>query len=126
MSEDQVSRYERFRRTHLSRQIMEKWMQRVLDQKVHANCVIITTGIAKVFVGQLIEGAREVMEGEIRGFLEATQPQLTPEQIEDEVLNQLAARPIEPFHIMESHRRMQQDDFTAPLPAACRKPCPFS
>jgi len=105
---------------------MEKWMQRVLDQKVNTNCVIVTTGIAKVFVGELIEGARQMMEEEVRGYLQATQPYLTAEQMDEEVLNQLAARPIEPFHIMESHRRMQHEDFTAPPPISCRKSCPFS
>jgi hypothetical protein len=104
---------------------MERFMQRVLDQKVNANCVIVATGIAKVFVGELIEGARQVMEDELRGQLEESQPQLSAEAIEDTLIRETTNRLLEPFHILESHRRMQEDEFTAPRSYRFRKPSPF-
>lgn len=106
-----MKRYERFRRVTFSRSVMEKFMQRVLDQRVNTNSVIVVNGIAKLFVGELIEGARQVMEEEVRAHL-SIQP-LDADALEDTVLNIMSTRPLEPFHILESHRRMRGNLFSA-------------
>ena len=98
-------------------------MQRVLEQKVNTNSVIVINGIAKVFVGELIEGARQVMEEEIRAQLELSL--LDPDALEEAVLNAMSSRPLEPFHLYESHRRMKEELFSAPKSSLFVKPSPF-
>ena len=123
LSEEQLRRYERFRRVALARPTMEKLMQRILDQRVNTTSVIVTAGIAKVFVGELIEGARSVMEEEIRAQLELTL--MNPDDLEEAVIKAMENRPLEPFHIIESHRRMQHETFSAPHSLLYSKPSPF-
>jgi transcription initiation factor TFIID subunit 11 len=123
LSEEQLKRYERFRRVGLARPTMEKLMQRILDQKVNSTSVIVTAGIAKVFVGELIEGARAVMEEEIRAQLELSI--LDPDVLEETVISTMEQRALEPFHIIESHRRMKFDQFSAPHSLLYSKPSPF-
>lgn len=123
LSEDQLKRYERFRRVGLARPTMERLMQRILDQRVNTTSVIVTSGIAKVFVGELVEGARAVMEEEIRAQLELSL--MDPDELEDAVIAAMENRPLEPFHIIESHRRMKQETFSAPPSLLYSKPSPF-
>lgn len=118
-----MKRYERFRRVGLARPTMEKLMQRILDQRVNATSVIVASGIAKVFVGELVEGARVVMEEEIRAQFELSL--MGPEELEEAVIVAMENRPLEPFHIIESHRRMKQESFSAPPSLIYAKPSPF-
>lgn len=60
--EDQLRRYETFRRVGFPRQAIKKLMVKILDQQVNQNSVIVVAGIAKVFVGELVEEARKVMD----------------------------------------------------------------
>lgn len=98
-------------------------MQRILDQRVNTTSVIVASGIAKVFVGELVEGARAVMEEEIRAQLELSL--MEPDDLEDAVFAAMDNRPLEPFHIIESHRRMKHDNFSAPPSLVYSKPSPF-
>lgn len=90
-NEDQLKRYETFRRIGLSRGPIKKLMQKVLDQPVHTNSVIVVCGIAKVFVGELVEEGRKVMDelGE--------------------------TGPLTPFHIREAHRRLSSTNLIGSL-----------
>lgn len=87
-SEDQLRRYETFRRVGFPRQAIKKLMVRVLDQQVNQNSVIVVSGIAKVYVGELVEEARKVMDdvGE--------------------------TGPIQPSHLLEAQRRMKAAGLT--------------
>lgn len=123
LSEDQLKRYERFRRVGLARPIMERLMQRILDQRVNSTSVIVLAGIAKVFVGELVEGARIVMEEELRAQLELNV--FDPDELEESIIIEMQNRPLEPFHIIESHRRMQQESFSAPPSLIYSKSSPF-
>jgi len=58
-------------------------MQKILDQQVNTNSVIVVAGIAKVFVGELVEEAKKVQSD----------------------LGDLG--PLTPFHILEAHRRLK-------------------
>ena len=61
--EDQMHRYEAFRRVGIPRPAVKRLIQRVTEHtNVNANCVIIVAGIAKIFVGELVECAVEVAE----------------------------------------------------------------
>ena len=98
-------------------------MQRILDQRVNTTSVIVTAGIAKVFVGELIAGARAVMEEEIRAQLELSL--MNPDDLEEAIIKSMENRPLEPFHIIESHRRMKLETFSAPHSLLFSKPSPF-
>lgn len=82
-SDSQLQRYETFRRAGFQRGSMKKIMQQTLGHTVNPNAIIVCSGVAKVFVGELIELAREVME-----------------EWGDE-------GPLMPSHVREAHRRMQ-------------------
>ncbi|CAN8231278.1 unnamed protein product [Cochlearia groenlandica] len=83
-TEDQMSRYESFRRSALQKGNMRKLLQGVTgSQKISMPIIIVTCGIAKMFVGELVETARVVM-GERN-----------------------ESGPIRPCHIRESYRRLK-------------------
>ncbi|ESQ55339.1 hypothetical protein EUTSA_v10026240mg [Eutrema salsugineum] len=83
-TEDQMSRYESFRRSALQKGNMRKLLQGVIgSQKISMPITIVTCGIAKMFVGELVETARVVM-GERK-----------------------ESGPIRPCHIRESYRRLK-------------------
>ena len=69
-SEDQMSRYEAFRRANLNRNAIKKLANSVLNQSISANVAVALSGLAKVFVGELVEKAREVELQMDRDFIE--------------------------------------------------------
>ncbi|KAG2244698.1 hypothetical protein Bca52824_093466 [Brassica carinata] len=83
-TEDQMSRYESFRRSAFQKGNMRKLLQGVTgSQKISMPVIIVNCGIAKMFVGELVETARVVM-GERK-----------------------ETGPIRPCHIRESYRRLK-------------------
>lgn len=83
LTEDQLKRYETFRRVGFPKPTVRKFVSKVLDQQVNMNSVIVVGGIAKVFVGELVEEARKVMDdlGETGQIM--------------------------PSHLLEAHRRLK-------------------
>lgn len=59
---DQMERYEAFRRSRLAAPAVRKVMNSTLGFSVHHDCGIVMAGAAKLFVGELIETARQVQE----------------------------------------------------------------
>lgn len=99
-TEEQFKRYETFRRVGFPRPAIKKLMMRVLEQQglgvgaaagsvVNQNSVIVVAGIAKVYVGELVEEARRVVEEEA---------ERTPGAIPG---------PIQPSHLLEAQRRLK-------------------
>uniref|UniRef100_A0A1J3E2C8 Transcription initiation factor TFIID subunit 11 n=1 Tax=Noccaea caerulescens TaxID=107243 RepID=A0A1J3E2C8_NOCCA len=83
-TEDQMSRYESFRRSALQKGNMKRLLVGVIgSQKISTPIIIVTCGITKMFVGELVETARVVM-GERK-----------------------ETGPIRPCHIRESYRRLK-------------------
>lgn len=81
----QMHRYETFRRVGFSRSVIKKTMQTILGHAPNPNSVIIMAGIAKVFAGEIVEGALEVARE----------------------WNEQSGAPLLPSHLMEAHRRMK-------------------
>ncbi|KAG0275238.1 sphingosine N-acyltransferase lag1 [Linnemannia exigua] len=85
-SDEQLQRYEVYRRSVLSRPTVKKLVGTILNQQVTQTMAFVVAGFCKVFVGEMVEKAREVMEdwGE--------------------------TGPIRPEHLREAQRRYKKEE----------------
>ncbi|KAJ3190076.1 transcription initiation factor TFIID subunit 11 [Gaertneriomyces sp. JEL0708] len=91
-TEDQLQRYEAFRRAHFQKSAMKRYIQSLLGQTIPESSAIVVAGAAKLFVGEMTEKAREVMDdwGDVG--------------------------PIRPEHLHEAWRRHSQGPTAFPAP----------
>ncbi|KQK09195.1 transcription initiation factor TFIID subunit 11 [Brachypodium distachyon] len=83
-TEDQMNRYESFRRSGFQKSNMKKLLASITgSQKISMPTTIVVSGIAKMFVGEVIETARIVMT------------------------ERKDSGPIRPCHIREAYRRLK-------------------
>ncbi|KAE7996444.1 hypothetical protein FH972_001170 [Carpinus fangiana] len=83
-TEEQMSRYESFRRAGFQKSNMKRLLASITGtQKISVPMTIVVSGIAKMFVGELVETARMVMT------------------------ERRESGPIRPCHIRESYRRLK-------------------
>ncbi|EPX71282.1 transcription factor TFIID complex subunit Taf11 [Schizosaccharomyces octosporus yFS286] len=60
--EEQMQRYEVFRRANLNKTNVKKLANQILNQSVTPNVAIVISGFSKVFVGEMIELARKIQD----------------------------------------------------------------
>ncbi|KAK9068250.1 hypothetical protein SSX86_012361 [Deinandra increscens subsp. villosa] len=85
-TEDQMSRYESFRRSGFQKSVMKRLLGSITgSNKVSMPMTIVVSGIAKIFVGELVETAKVVMK------------------------ERKESGPIRPCHIREAYRRLKLD-----------------
>lgn len=84
-TEEQMSRYESFRRSGFQKSVMKRLLGSITgSNKISfAQITIVVSGIAKIFVGELVETAKVVMK------------------------ERNESGPIRPCHIREAHRRLK-------------------
>ncbi|KAI8336699.1 hTAFII28-like protein conserved region-domain-containing protein [Chlamydoabsidia padenii] len=90
-SEDQLHRYEAYRRSALNRTNVKRLVSQVMNQQCSQTMAFVVAGFSKVYVGEIVEKAREVMEE----------------------WGQTGA--IRPEHIREAHRRYKLASSTATI-----------
>lgn len=61
-SEDQLNRYEMYRRSSFPKAVIKRFMQSVTGGSISQNVVIAMSGVAKVYVGEIVEKALDIME----------------------------------------------------------------
>ncbi|KAK9496205.1 hTAFII28-like protein conserved region-domain-containing protein [Lipomyces doorenjongii] len=100
-TDDQMERYETFRRANISRGGVKKLANAVLNQSITNNVAVAISGFSKVFIGEVIERALDV------------QRRIDPQ---DPLNPYTPPTPLLPEHIREAWRLYKQE--TALVPAA--------
>lgn len=86
-SDEQLDRYEKYRRSAFSKVSIKRLMHTTTGTVPSSNVVIAMAGIAKVFVGEIVEEALEMQRREKKN-------------------SEAKSTPLEPKHLREAYRRI--------------------
>lgn len=93
--EDQMARYEAFRRANINRNAVKKLANAILNQSISANVSVALSGMSKVLVGDIVERARDVQAR--YSAIEGVEP-----------------GPLRPEHLREAWREYKRDTGCVP------------
>lgn len=82
MTEEELERYKAFRRSTFNKNGIRKLVNNTLNQTCNANFIIAINGVAKVFVGEIVEMAKIVLK------------------------ERNETGPLKPAHVHEAYRRL--------------------
>ncbi|ODV94709.1 hypothetical protein PACTADRAFT_20143, partial [Pachysolen tannophilus NRRL Y-2460] len=100
LDKDQMDRYEAYRRTQLNKPGIKKIATSIFGQNIPPNFLTVLSGISKVFVGEIVEKAKDVQKRyEKAALVEA---------------NLKKKAPLRPEHIREAWRLYQLENGTTP------------
>ncbi|RKP18022.1 TAFII28-domain-containing protein [Rozella allomycis CSF55] len=99
MDDDQMKRYEVYRRSGFPKAAIRKFAQGTLNQSANENTIVVLRGIAKVFVGEVIEEAKNVQNEELETGA------LTPSQIR-EAYRRLKKKGVINYHNSTASKRI--------------------
>ena len=71
----QMERYECFRRSNLSKTMLRRLFKAASGVTLNANGLIILAGVSKMFVGEMVETAREIMKSRGMNEYEEIRPE---------------------------------------------------
>ncbi|CAM4832136.1 unnamed protein product [Rotaria magnacalcarata] len=94
-SDEQLDRYEMYRRSAFSKISIKRLMNSITGTIPSSNVVIAMAGIAKVFVGEIIEEALDIQRRENH-------------------IEHKPATPLEPKHLREAYRRINHRQYHCP------------
>ena len=98
MTEEQQDRYAAFRRHFLDKRFVKRLLQHLTRQTVTPQIVTLIAGVGKVFVGQIVEKAREVRQERLTASANgSSQAQISQRQS------------IRPDHLIEALRRYREE-----------------
>ncbi|ODQ67628.1 TAFII28-domain-containing protein [Nadsonia fulvescens var. elongata DSM 6958] len=97
---EQMNRYEIFRRANINRTSVKKLANAVLNQSITGNVAVVLSGLSKVFVGEIVEKARDVQ-------MRMDSPS-TPNKDENR------QKPLRPEHLREAWRLFKEETGTVP------------
>jgi len=61
-TQEQMNRHESYKRSAFQKSSIKRYMTSVSGAKINQNTVIVMAGITKIFLGEVVETAKEVME----------------------------------------------------------------
>lgn len=96
MTEEQQDRYAAFRRHFLDKRFVKRLLQHLTRQTVTPQIVTLVAGVGKVFVGQIVEKAREVRQERLAASANGTSQ---PSQRQS----------LRPDHLTEALRRYREE-----------------
>lgn len=73
-TEEQMNRYESYRRSSLPKSVLKRIFQSFTGTVLNSNGVIVLAAVGKLFIGELVELAREVADNHGLSDLEPVQP----------------------------------------------------
>ncbi|KAI9722923.1 MAG: hypothetical protein M1812_001371 [Candelaria pacifica] len=97
LNPDQTDRYETSRRVKLRKEVVRKITNQTLSQSVPVSVITTINGYTKIFIGEIIEKAREV------------QTQQLAASSTDGTVNERDRGPLLPDHLREALRRYKRD-----------------
>jgi len=110
LNKDQESRYDVYRRVRLKKENVRRLTNHVLSQSCPQSVTTVVNGYTKVFIGEIIERAREVqLEWMVVAEALPTGEKITADMRVEDRIKKRDRGPLTPDHLREALRRYKKD-----------------